>query len=57
MTEALTETLFDVLGERQKERIAQGWPDTPVRVFASEVGTAPEPRNVERVWARIRRRA
>jgi hypothetical protein len=26
-------------------------------VFSSEVGTAPEPRNVERVWGRVRRRA
>jgi hypothetical protein len=51
------ETLFDLLSQRQRERIARGWPETPIWIFCSETGTRPEPRNVERVWARLRRRA
>ena len=31
--------------------------EVPPWVFCSETGTAPDPRNVERVWYRVRRRA
>jgi len=57
MTPALGETLFAQLTRRQRERIERGWPETPIWLFCSETGTAPEPRNVERVWSRVRRRA
>ena len=57
MTPTLSETLFVLLSQRQRERIAQGWPETPDWIFCSKTGTRPEPRNVERVWARLRRRA
>jgi integrase len=57
MTDSLASSLFELLGERQSQRIARGWRDTPVWVFCSEVGTMPEPRNVVRVWGRVRRRA
>ncbi len=55
MTESLTETLFDVLGDRQRERLALGWRETPAWVFCSETGTAPDPRNAARIWDRVRR--
>jgi len=57
ITPALSETLFALLSQRQRERIERGWPETPEWVFCSRDGTRPEPRNVERVWARLRRRA
>ena len=31
--------------------------EVPPWVFCSETGTAPDPRNVERAWYRVRRRA
>ena len=57
MTTVLAETLFDLLSERQRERIENGWSDTPEWVFCSEAGTPPEPRNIVRVWKRVRSRA
>jgi len=57
MTSALAELLFDRLGQRHREGPQRGWPETPDWVFCSQTGTAPEPRNIERVWARVRRRA
>ena len=57
MTPALVEELFGVLGERRREVLSRGWRDTPIWVFCSEAGTMPEPRNLERVWLRVRRRA
>lgn len=57
MTENLAERLFDLLGERRAEGIRKGWPEIPSWVFCSETGTAPDPRNSERVWGRVRRRA
>ncbi len=57
MTDALADLLFDVLAERRRETLARGWPEAPAWVFPSEAGTALHPRNVERVWARLRRRA
>ncbi len=56
MTSDLSDTLFVLLAERQRERIARGWPETPDWIFCSRIGTCPEPRNVERGWARLRRR-
>jgi hypothetical protein len=41
MTESLAEVLFELLGERQKESLAKGWPAVPDWVFCSEVSTAP----------------
>ena len=40
-----------------KEALQRGWPDSAEWVFPSESGTPLEPRNVERVWHRVRRRA
>jgi integrase len=57
MTESLAEMLFDLLAERRKEAMAKGWAEVPEWVFCTEVGTAANPRNVERVWGRVRRRA
>ena len=57
MTEFLAEVLFESLAERQREAMAKGWPSLPDWVFCSEVGTAPTPRKVARVWERVRRRA
>jgi integrase len=57
MTAALAGCLFDLQTELHRDRLKRGWPDLPPWVFCSEAGTAPDPRNVERVWARVRRRA
>jgi hypothetical protein len=37
--------------------MARGWAEVPLWVFCSEVGSALDERNVERTWARLRRRA
>ena len=37
--------------------MAKGWAEVPEWVFCSEVRSAPDPRNVARVWGRVRRRA
>lgn len=50
----LIDTL-DLLGDRRAECLRNGWKEIPPWVFCSEAGTAPEPRNVERVWGRLRR--
>jgi integrase len=57
LTPALAEELLDLLGRRRREGLARGWADVPPWVFCSEVGTPWEPRNVERSWQRVRRRA
>jgi integrase len=57
MTPDLTETLFDLLGERQRERLSNGWPETPGWIFCSETGTGLHPRNLQRTFERLRRRA
>jgi integrase len=57
LSPALAETLFDLLGERRRQCIAKGWREVPEWVFCSEVGTAWGPRNVIRIWERVRRRA
>ena len=54
---ALAEALLELLGERRRESLARGWPEVPVWLFCSETGGAPEERNLERVWFRLRRRA
>ncbi len=54
---SLAEMLFDLLADRRRECLAKGWPELPQWVSSSEVGTAWEPRNVIRIWARVRRRA
>jgi integrase len=57
VTPTLAETLFDLLAERRREALRRGWAEIPEWVFCSETGTCLEPRNVERVWQRVRRRA
>jgi len=57
LTFAATEELLDVLAARRQEALNRGWPEVPAWVFSSETGGASDPRNVERVWYRIRRRA
>ncbi len=56
MTPGLAAALFDLQAQLHADRVQRGWPDLPPWVFCSEAGTAPEPRNVERVWGRVRRR-
>ena len=57
MTTDLAETLFDLLGERQCERLSNGWPETPEWIFCSVTGTGLHPRNLQRTFERLRRRA
>ncbi len=57
MTASLAVELFDVLTIRRRETLARGWPELPDWVFCSQVGSAPSPRNLSRVWDRVRRRA
>jgi integrase len=57
MTPTLAEELFDLFTERRREAMAKGWPEPPEWVFCSETWTAADPRNVERVWQRVRRKA
>ena len=38
MPSGLADQLFDLLAERQRERIAQGWRETPDWVFCNEMG-------------------
>ncbi len=57
MTETLTLELFNLLGLRRREMVNKGWREVPEWVFCSGTGTAPEERNFERLWYRLRRRA
>ena len=57
MAPSLASVLFDLLAERRREGMRQGWPEIPEWVFCSEAGTALDERNVGRMWDRIRRRA
>ncbi len=57
MTNSLAEILFDLLAERQRQRVANGWPDTPEWVFCTSVGTGFNPRNLQRTFEQVRRRA
>ena len=57
MADSLALELFDLLAVRRREAMTSGWPELPEWVFCSEVGNAPEPSNVDRVWRRLRRRA
>jgi integrase len=57
MPASLAAELFDVLAMRRREVLTRGWSEMPEWVFCSQVGSAPSPRNVERVWYRVRRRA
>ena len=57
MTPTLAEALFDQFAERRRKSVAKGWAEPPEWVFCSETGSAPDPRNVERIWQRVRRKA
>ncbi len=57
MPASLAAGLFDLLAQRRREAMTPGWPEVPAWVFCSEAGTDPTPRNIERVWYRLRRRA
>ena len=57
LSDAIAAELFNVLTARRQEGLHRGWSSSPEWVFCTEVGTAPQPRNVERVWYRVRRRA
>jgi hypothetical protein len=54
---ALAEELLDLLALRHRQLIERGWREVPPWVFCSETGAAPDERNCERVWYRVRRRA
>ena len=49
--------LLDLLARRRRECLACRWSEVPEWVFCSESGGTLDERNVERSWARIRRRA
>jgi len=53
---ALAEIFFDLLAERRRQAMAQGWPEVPEHVFCSEAGTHLDNGNLRRVWERVRRR-
>jgi integrase len=57
MPPPLAEELLDLLALRHRELIERGWREVPAWVFCSETGGAPDERNCERVWYRVRRRA
>ncbi len=57
MTHSLAELLFDLLAERQRQRIENGWRETPEWVFCTSNGTGFNPRNIQRTFDRVRRRA
>jgi len=57
MTQSLAELLFDLLGDRQRQRIENGWRETPEWVFCTSNGTGFNPRNIQRTFDRVRRRA
>jgi len=56
MSEGLAKLLFDHLGVQRRRALARGWPQTPAWVFSSRSGTPIDARNLERTWARVRRR-
>ena len=57
MTLSLAELLFDLLSDRQRQRIENGWRETPEWVFCTSNGTGFNPRNIQRTFDRVRRRA
>jgi len=57
MAPSLASVLFDLLADRRREAMRQGWPEIPGWVFCSEAGTALDERNVLRSWERVRGRA
>ena len=58
MTDALAETLFDLLAQRRQATLTKGWPEVPEWVFCSTKGDRWwDERHFSRVWERLRRRA
>ena len=57
MPPALAELLLDVLGDRRRECLANGWKQLPAPVFCSTNGRYWNERNFNRSWELVRRRA
>ncbi len=57
MSDGLSQVLRDLLAQRRRQCLEQGWSQVPEHVFCSQAGTPLDERNVNRVWDRIRRRA
>jgi len=57
MPPMLAELLLDVLGERRRECLANGWKQVPLPVFCSTNGSHWNERNFNRSWESVRRRA
>ena len=57
MAGGLAADLFDLGAQRRVEAMRKGWPEVPPWVFCSDAGTPWDERNLERAWARVRRRA
>ncbi len=57
MAPRLGELLLDVLAERRREAMENGWPELPEWVFCSKVGGIMDHDNFERPWRRVRRKA
>jgi len=58
MPPSLRDCLQSHLISQRREGLKRGWTEIPEWVFPSETGTsALHPRNVERIWYRVRRKA
>jgi len=57
MAGGLAADLFDLGAQQRVDAMRKGWPEVPQWVLCSEVGTPWDERNLERAWARVRRRA
>jgi integrase len=49
--------LLDLLGQRRRECLGNGWAEVPTWVFPSQSGGLLDERNFQRSWYRVRRRA
>jgi hypothetical protein len=57
MAPGLGSLLIDLLAQRRREALAQGWPEIPGWVFPAESGGFQDQDNFSRTWRRVRRRA
>ena len=53
----LASILRELLSERRRQCLKHGWAEIPELVFCSEKGGALDERNINRSWARVRRKA
>jgi len=57
MAPPLASLLIDVLADRRRESLSQGWPEVPEWVFPNQGGGLWDQDNFERSWRRVRRKA